>query len=246
MSVSHPRSGLNWYRHMLYEVLRRWSDDLRPGGEFENPWMNRTHDRMGMRSLKAPALRGLLARQKSPYASYKICFLARDPRDMLVSNWHRIAPRGADLAGCSVGEFFRHSLLGILPACRWLQWWSKHRHQHRGFEIFYYEDTLQNPMAALQRMVRFTCQDRIPDHVLEEAVRASTFVAMKRKEQRQGRLFADLKPALDGKPGTAIVRKGMAGEWRRELDAGTKMYAMAAMARYLTGTPFSRYVGESQ
>jgi len=251
MFISHPRSGLTWFRWMFHELRKRHDpENLKKhpnDGEEHNPLIAYDHDGMGLittnqRHRMLPWRRG-----NNRWTKRKVVFLARDPRDVLLSNFYILVVRGEYLAsrrrwveGLDLNAFFRHKAWGLKILVEWLVWWEKNKRGCRDFMPLFYEETLANPLSALSCAVEMATSEEVPIETLEWVVGASTFEVMKQQEQQHGRLFTDQRGAINGDERTAIIRKGKAGQWKDELSEELQDWCDGVMEP-LRGTFMERY-----
>ena len=249
--ISHPRSGLTWFRFMFHEIRKRHDpDNLMPppkNTEELNPLILFDHDNMG---TIGSILRLNKRRKPERWVGRKVIFLARDPRDTLLSNYHMLSGRAQHRSGVksrlgktvkSMDAFFRSRAFGIKRYVGWARWWDTHKGSCKDFMPIYYEDTLENPFSSLSCALEFATDENVPASIMEAAVRASSFGKMKQREIDNGRLFSDQQAAVNNDPRCRIVRKGKAGAWRDELPEELQAFC-ASQIGLLRGTFMERYI----
>jgi hypothetical protein len=221
--ISHPRSGLTWLRYIFFELRKTaWPKTIkRPATELCNPVVRMAHGGMGWHlPAKRSAQRGY-KHQGQPKKFKKCLFLLRDPRDVLVSNFYCLDREE------TIGEFFRDRFLGIDALCRWLCTWDDHLREFDSSLVARYEDRVKDAFEQTKIILEFLGLEASDDHI-RAALDESSFEKLREKEMTVG-LSQDLRPPTPGKPHTAMVRRGVPGGWKDELDEATEEYAWEHM-----------------
>lgn len=249
--ISHPRSGLTWFRWMMHEVRKLHDPENLKAPPIDteewNPLIAYDHDGIGLRSPQSMRKRSNRSSGVNAWSDYRVVFLIRDPRDVLLSNYYRMVVRGKQVVsearsvrGYDLGAFIKCDTLGLKPLVEWICWWDKHRHECVDFMPIFYEDTLLNPASTLSCVLEMATEENVPMGTVREAVEASTFEKMRRHEEVHGTIYKDQSGPVNSDPSTALIRKGLAGQWRDEFSEGLKGWCEKEM-RDLEGTFAARY-----
>mgnify|MGYP000904643249 CR=1 FL=1 len=147
-------------------------------------------------------------------------YIVRNPLDVAVSFAHHMQkPIGAAIERMAQPEATLASKTSCLDiqVRQKLLTWSEHviswiEQTDVPVHLMRYEEMLADPLEAFGAAVRFIGWEHDAAR-LERAVRLSTFEALQAQEREH-----DFKERLPGM--TMFFRKGKAGSWREELDAG--------------------------
>ena len=222
--ISYPKCGRTWLRLMIGRALAqnfglaedeetlfiRWNQ--RPHRQV--PWITVVHDDRPM--LKTPEE---LETCKVRYQDKQVIFLARDPRDVIVSSYFEMNNRGrlfgdtpyesrqAVFEG-SLPDFIRNRTGGFETILRYYNIWAENRKIPRGFLLVRYEDMKADAQHELRRVIDFLGLESIPDGILAEAVEYASFENM-RKMESQGQFKSGmLKPADQSNQDSFKTRRG--------------------------------------
>lgn len=214
--VSCPKSGTTWLTFLLIHLIYSDVDEdihLRNTVEFI-PDINRVFktkkhiprsEFAKWKRLKDPRL----FRVHSAYDGrmQNVIYLMRDPRDMMVSQWHYL--RGTVEGYCdSLRDFVASD--GI--AVSWeksVSEWLIDKHQTR-ITTIRYEDLHSDPRVELRKLMVFL---GLPpnDRLISEAIEKSDFERMKVVENQ----FGSVEKFRNGEN---FVRRGKVGSWVDEMD----------------------------
>lgn len=237
--ISHPRSGLTWFRWMLHEFRKiQHPEELKPPPkhkEERNPLIAYDHDCIGLMSSpryfkKHPRSKGI-----NKWNGYKVIFLLRHPLDVILSNYYFLVVRGKNL---SIGKkvfgkhtlesFFKCKTFGVISLVNWILWWEEKRAECEDFLYLNYEDTLIDPGNSLERVLNFVGAD-FNKETIDQVVKLSSFDVMKNHEQEHGGLFTDQAGIIGKDRDTAVVRKGRSGQWKNELPDDLQEWCFKAI-----------------
>jgi hypothetical protein len=176
--------------------------------------------------LKAP---GELEQSKQKFTGKKVIFLARDPRDVIVSSYFEAKNR-SELFGDnpyelrsqkfsgSLSEFIHKPHGGFETILEYYNIWAKNSHIPEAFLLVRYEDIKQNPAGELRRVLRFLGLDNITDQEVQAAVDFASFDNMRALEI-EGQLSQDiLKPGVEGNVNSYKTRSGKIGGFQESLS----------------------------
>ncbi|MBC8095336.1 MAG: sulfotransferase domain-containing protein [Akkermansiaceae bacterium] len=212
--VSYPRSGRTWVGTMLHELS---IDPL-----FSHAGAKKSR-------LDSP---DSVCRDIPAYAKYRVLFLLRDPRDVIVSHYHHYVRKKkweGDLPG-----FMRDPIYGFERLVAFNLGWLAAHNQFREFAVVRYEDLRQRTAIELARIVDFLrCKISGPQ-ILSKVVAEQSFEQMKRREQ-SGELHAQYgKYFTSGSENDnqRMVRRGVVGSYLEEMAAAEREFCDDLLARY--------------
>lgn len=225
--ISYPKCGRTWLRLMIGRaivthyslpqnedlLLLRWKSSPHP----DLPMITVVHEDRPM--LKTPQE---LETSKEKFRDKKVIFLARDPRDVIVSSYFEMKKRG-ELFGENpyedrkavfkgeLSEFIDQTRGGFDTILRYYNIWAASRDIPQGFLMVRYEDMKRNPARELRKVLDFLGLGPVGDDTLQEAVRYASFENM-RKMEREGNFQSGvLNPAQRSDEDSYKTRKGKIG-----------------------------------
>jgi len=227
--VSFGKSGRTWLRVMLSHLFRVMYDlpqnAILGFDNFHN--MNRkvpkvffTHDNY------IKDFTGDFA-TKEPFYDKRVVLLARDPRDVAVSQFfqwkfrlkpskvtiNKYPPRDADI---SVFDFVMGDNGGSMQAVTdYLNLWAKECYKVENFHLLRYEDLRSDTRKELAELLRFMQVEATDEHI-EAAVEYSSYENMKKMEtKKQFRLSGGrMVPRDKDNPDSYKVRRAKVGGYR--------------------------------
>ena len=213
--VSYPKSGNTWVRFLIANAIRGHYSIKRTVNFFNiveaipDVQVNKRLSLLGPFGLtELPRI----IKSHSPYNPYyrRVIFIARDPRDVLVSHYHYLRSFKVIPPEWSFSKFIKNPRYGPLAWVKytddWLQYTS--RSQGKNIQLFLYEDFLKEPHAQLSRIMELFGLD-IADDVLDKAIQLSSADYM-RTLDKSTRSTVILKNQE-----TPFVRKAKAGEGKK-------------------------------
>jgi hypothetical protein len=229
--VSFGKSGRTWLRVLLSRVFQtQYGLDERSILGFDNlhyktgaaPKVLFTHDNY---------LRDYTGHQdsKTDFYDKKVILLARDPRDVAVSQFfqwkYRMRPNKKDINAYPTEDLtpfdFVMSDAGLPKAIDFMNLWAQEANRIKEFLVVRYEDLRARPEATLKNTLEFLATPA-SDAEIADAVAFASYENMKRMEQQ--RVFwlsgGRLVPKDRGNPDSYKVRRGKAGGYRDDFDAG--------------------------
>jgi len=256
--VSFGKSGRTWLRVMLSRVYQQMYDlPERALIGFDNfhamnsavPRIFFTHDNYiadytGHRDSKVD------------FHDKKVVLLARDPRDVAVSQFfqwkYRMKPnkkalnkypgQGEDV---SMFDFIMNPDAGLLKVTGFLNLWASEAEHMAGMFLLRYEDLKSQPEVALEKLLEFMGTPA-SDAQIREAVRFSSVDNMKKMEQKKtfwlsgGRMV----PRDRSNPNSYKVRRAKVGGYRDYFDDQQVAAIDTLMDAELS--PFFGYTGQHQ
>ena len=219
--VSYPKCGRTWLVVLLSKALElhhgiRLRKPLRLRG-YSKPWRSipyilQHHD--GGPEFKYPEE---LETDKSEYAGKKVVFMARDPRDVLVSSYFQKTKRNANYEG-TLAEYVHERRGGIETIVEFYNLWARNRHVPADFLLLTYEDLHADTAGELRRVLEFIGVTGVGDAVIEAAVEFGRFDNMRQLEARNAMGTSTLAARDKNDPDSYKTRKGEVGGYREYLD----------------------------
>ncbi len=227
--VSFGKSGRTWLRVMvshLFRVMYGLPDNAILGFDnFHNlnravPKVFFTHDNY-IKDFTGDF------DSKQPFYDKKVVLLARDPRDVAVSQFfqwrfrikpskvaiNNYPPRGSDI---SLFDFVTGDNGGSMKAvCDYLNLWATEAGKVESFFLLRYEELRSNPHEKLREMLDFMQVDASDEHV-NAAVEYSSYENMKKMESKQQFRLAGgrMMPRDKDNPNSYKVRRAKVGGYR--------------------------------
>ncbi|HEV2402547.1 MAG TPA: sulfotransferase domain-containing protein [Candidatus Sulfotelmatobacter sp.] len=212
--VSYPKSGNTWVRFLLANLIYP-NEDV----GFAN--INRllpSPDVLSRRFLrKLPRPRILKSHQPYDLRFRKVLYLVRDPRDVVISEYHFNLKKRYIAPEVSLEQFAERFLAGETSS--YGSWWEHTaswiaaRQQDKNFILFRYEDLLANPIEETQKIAAFLGINATPER-LRLAVERSSADRMRNLEKRQFDQWTGTKNTRAEIP---FVRSAKAGGWKESL-----------------------------
>jgi hypothetical protein len=222
--ISYPKCGRTWLRLMIGCALSRHfhlpeTEDvlfIRSNRRYhpQAPRLMVIHDNRPM--LRTPEE---LETSKTRYRTKRVIFLARDPRDVIVSSYFEMKNRGhlfgenpyekhSAVFDGSLSEFIQQRRGGFDTLLTYYNIWAQNRRIPKDFLLVRYEDMKANPAAELRRVLDFLGLQDISQGTIDEAVEFASFENM-RKMESEGRFQSGiLKPADQADQSSYKTRKG--------------------------------------
>jgi hypothetical protein len=213
--VSYPKSGNTWTRFLIAnlvypEKIPDFSNinDLVPDPEA-----------MAKRDLeRAPRPRLLKSHQYFDPRYPKVIYIVRDPRDVVLSEYHFDIKRRAIPEDFPLAQFVERFLRGEVnhQSGTWFEnaaSWFYTRHGDPRFLLVKYEALQSRAMDEMERIASFlgisTDQER-----LAFAIEQSSADRMRELEKKQAHLWSSTRETRKDKP---FVRSAKSGGWKAEL-----------------------------
>jgi len=222
--ISYPKCGRTWLRLMVGRAITRHfslpeNEDslLLRGRKKLHPAIPRItviHDDRPM--LKAPEE---LEESKTRYRDKKVIFLARDPRDVIVSSYFEMKNRSSIFGDNpyekrkavfegSLPEFINQREGGFDTILRYYNIWAANRQIPKGFLLVRYEDLKVNTHGELRRVLDFLGLQSVPEEIVTDAVNYASFDNMRKMETNDRFQSGILNPADKTSTDTYKTRKG--------------------------------------
>jgi Sulfotransferase domain len=164
---------------------------------------------------------------KADFYDKKVVFLARDPRDVAISQYfqwkYRMRPNKKDINAYPMADLapfdFVMSDAGLPKVIEFMNLWAKEAPRIRDFMIVRYEDLRARPEATLRTLLEFLGTPA-SDAQIADAVQFASYDNMKQMEQQ--RVFwlsgGRLVPKDRSNPNSYKVRRGKVAGYRDDFE----------------------------
>jgi Sulfotransferase domain len=235
--VTYPRSGTTWMQMILYQLTTDGAMDFPHITEY-CPWFERSQrSANGFESRPSPRVfKSHLPYHQIPKGPGKYIYVARDGKDVAVSNYH--LHRTYFRFEGTFAEFFERFLRGRIGYGSWFRHvagWSAHRHDPNVLFLTY-EELARDLEGCLRRISAF-CGFVVPPERFPGIVERCRFEFMKKHESQ-------FDPAMEwlwelGVRLNAFLRAGRVGEGAVYLDPRQQTRFERAYRRHLGETAFA-------
>ena len=256
--VSFGKSGRTWLRVMLSRLYQQMYDlpkrALIGFDNFHNmnkaiPRMFFTHDNyIGNYTGHTDS--------KVDFYPKKVVLLARDPRDVAVSQYfqwkyrlksskraiNKYPERDSDI---SLFDFVMTSDTGLKWVIGFLDLWAREATHIDNFFLLRYEDLKARPVETLEKLVKFMGAPANDEHI-QDAVAFSSYENMKKLEEKRTFWLSGgrMAPRDRSNPNSYKVRRAKVGGYRDYFDDQQVAQIDAYVDKYLS--PFFGYTGNAQ
>jgi hypothetical protein len=235
--VTYPRSGTTWMQMILYQLSTDGGMDFPHIAEY-CPWFEKSY-RCGHGFELRPSPR--IFKSHLPYARIpkgpcKYVYVARDGKDVAVSNYH--LHRAYFQYQGTFAEFFDRFMRGDIGYGSWFRHvagWLAHRHDPNVL-VLTYEELTRDLEACLRQIIAF-CGFRVAPERFPVILQRCRFEFMKRHEDQ-------FDPAREwlwerGVQLNTFVRAGRVGDGAAHLDDWQQARFDQAYRRHLSGSSFA-------
>ncbi|GMQ83577.1 MAG: hypothetical protein BMS9Abin06_0312 [Gammaproteobacteria bacterium] len=256
--VSFGKSGRTWLRVMLsrlYQQMHGLPEGAMIG--FDN--FHRMNSAIPLMFFTHDTYIGDYTGHKDSKVDFygkKVVLLARDPRDVAVSQFfqwkHRMKehkrainkyPKGG--SDVSVFDFVMKSDAGLVWVIDFLNIWAREAGNMDNFFLLRYEDMKSHPQETLQKLVEFMGTPA-SDTQIQEAVEFSSYENMKKMEAKNTSWLSSgrMAPGNRSNPDSYKVRRAKVGGYRDYFDDPQVEQIEAMVSAELL--PFFGYTREEQ
>lgn len=230
--ISYPKCGRTWLRMLLGKYVIGESGVGDPLEILELTSANPDFRTLDVSHDDYPQLKRAdkIFTNKQAYAGKKVIFLARDPRDVLVSYYFQYTKRGAkrlandrEFNG-TPSEFVRHEIGGLRSLVAFYNVWAKNRSVPADFLLVTYEDMIKDARTVLLQVVAFLGWPMRGDAWIKEIVAFGSFDNMRKLEETNALNNARLQAPDNRDPESYKVRKGKVGGYMDYLLEEDKRY----------------------
>ncbi|KAG8512380.1 Sulfotransferase 1C4, partial [Galemys pyrenaicus] len=142
----------------------------------------------------------------------KIIYVARNPKDNMVSYYHFHRMNKALPAPGTWEEYFENFLTGKVCWGSWydhVKGWWKAKDQHNILYLFY-EDMQKNPKHEIQKIAKFIGKN-LDEKVLDKIVHHTSFAVMKQNPMAN---YSSIPTEIMNHSISPFMRKGSVGDWK--------------------------------
>ena len=232
--ISYPKSGRTWTKYFLSKYFQKKysiSDFL----DFKTlirrhrkiPRFDFTHSSYVDKDLS------ILSNYIDSLSSHNVIFIARDPRDIVVSFYHHTQNRQPMLSseGMPLSDFIKHPQLGISRVVDYMNLWMQSRDSFNKFLLVKYEDlNSPNGIKSFEEVVEFLQEGRVDLGALEHAYQESHFKKMQEKEKNSEIDNKVLQTPDALNIDSYKVRKGQVGAYVDEMSQADIEYCNLAVS----------------
>lgn len=216
--VSYPRSGNTWTRFLIANLL--YPDQVVSFTNIER--LIPDAEALSSRYLKAlPSPRVIKSHQYFDHRYAKVLYIARDPRDVLLSYYHFARKYGHIADDYPLEQYIHGVVTGTLQSTAWGTWkenvgsWLAARHGSPSFLLVRYEDLMTDTHAELAKVAHFFGLSASSDK-LQKAITNSSVDRLRELEKKEAGEWVATKNKRSDIPmiGSAVV-----GKWKAALPA---------------------------
>ena len=213
--LSYPKSGNTWSRFLVANLIHT---DGPVDFSNINGIIPSTEGTTKRYLTSVPRPRVLKSHEYFDPRYPKIVFIVRDPRDVVLSEYHWDIKRRALKDDCRIEDFVERFVHGPLnhPFGTWgdnVASWFYTRRNSPSFLLIKYESLQTDPVREVTRIARFLNIPAGPDRI-EFAFQQSSADRMRELERKQGPVWASTKETRQDKP---FIRSAKSGGWKAEL-----------------------------
>jgi hypothetical protein len=217
--VSYPKCGRTWVRITLrkYLELAGYRDLFtRDANLVKLPGENiLKFDHDTGTWIPAPPRIDQLHFNNSKYKGKKVCFIARNPCDVLVSCWYHLKYR-EKIYSRELKEFIRDNTLGIHKIVAFMNMWIEHMNVPEEFYLMTYEDLRRDPESQFRRLFEFIGL-AVNASALNSAIEETSFEKMRHMERKGDLSEPWMRAGYDKSEKSMKVRAGRVGGYKEEL-----------------------------
>ncbi len=221
--VSYPKSGRTWFSFLYYYYCLELLCERHLEHEFPiKPELDTTFHQLLGEHPELPKVAfshcGMAGKKSyqavstdpDQFLTKPTIFIARDPRDVVVSHYYHLKYRnGLPARDVDLEEFIRGEL-GIRRVVAFMNRWAPPiQHRHVNLRVLYYEDLRERTTELAGKMLSFIGFAPINDAALGPAVLASSFDRLKARERERRRRLG-----LETQDDSQRMRRGVAGGYR--------------------------------
>ncbi|KAM3923554.1 sulfotransferase 2B1-like [Leptodactylus fuscus] len=228
--VSYPKSGTTWMIEILSLIHR--NGDFTWCREVPNyiriPWLDvsgigeKLVDRCQSQRFLASHLPVQCFPKSLCSSKAKIIYIARSPKDVLVSLYHYAYMSHVVKNPNSFDEFMEDFLQGRVPFGSWFDYikgWLQMR-DNKNFLFVTYEDLSQDRRGTIKKICKFLDKE-LEEQAIDIVVEHSSFSSMKNNNMSNNSLVPDYIMDIQN---NHFMRKGIIGDWKNHFTQKQKEY----------------------
>jgi len=232
--VTYPRSGTTWMQMIMYQLTTDGRMDFPHIAEY-CPWFEKSSRSVGGFEMRPSprVFKSHLPYARIPKGPCKYVYVARDGKDVVVSNYH-LHRMYLQFEG-TFAEFLEGFMQGKIGYGSWFEhvagWW-KHRNDANVLFLTY-EELSRDLAACLHRIIAFCGFDVSPER-LPGILERCSFAVMKKHESQ-------FDPAMEWLWERSVqlngfLRNGRTGEGKQALTAEQEARFVRAFNKHLAAT----------
>jgi hypothetical protein len=241
--VSYPKCGRTWLRLLLGQYLSgsETLDVVRHGDLLavssacaDTGPVDVTHDDYPQWKPDSE-----ICATRDAYRDKKVVFLARDPRDVVVSQYMQLMHRDGRRRFTfvppvpeSLPEYVR-SPYGIAAIVRFFNVWARERAKPAAFMVLRYCDLVADALPWTRKVLDFLGVRTVDERLLSRVVHENRFDNLKRIEESLAKPTALLGAHDRANPESYKVRRGVVGGYRDYLGRAEQDWIDAYLAEHL-------------
>lgn len=239
--VSYPKSGNTWIRFLVANfvypeagVTLLSADRLIPNVDGQS--------KKYFKQMPRPRI--IKSHYPFQHAYKRVIYVVRDPRDVVLSQYHYQIKRGVLPVGAPIEPFVSRFLAGeVCPYGSWgenVSSWLAARRKHPDFVLIRYEDLLRQTSTELARMAQLLKIEPTPDRIAL-AVERSTADRMRQLEKVEGSQWASTKGTRQD---MSFIRAAKDRQWKTALPQECVAQIENAWGEWMESLGYAENVGQ--
>ncbi|XP_061571109.1 amine sulfotransferase-like [Cololabis saira] len=222
--VTYPKSGTIWMQQIML-LLEARGDVSAVGSSRSNaelvPWIEVKDNSQAF--MRAPSPRMCVTHLLHHFLPLdlsqrkgKVIYVARNPKDVLVSYYHFHKVANMLETPKSFDDFFEKFLRGEVFGCSWFEHiknWYSHKDEMNMLVVMY-EEMIQDLRSAIKRISMFLGKE-LTEEQLASMVKHSTFSTMRKNPQAN---YEQVSGELLSHHLGRFMRKGTVGDWKNHFS----------------------------
>jgi hypothetical protein len=239
--VSYPKSGNTWIRFLVANfvcpeagVTLLSADRLIPNVDGQS--------KKYFKEMPRPRI--IKSHYPFQHAYKRVIYVVRDPRDVVLSQYHYQIKRGVLPVGAPIEPFVSAFLAGeVCPYASWgenVSSWLAARRKNPDFVLIRYEDLLRQTSVELARMAKLLKIEPTPDRIAL-AVERSTADRMRQLEKVEGSRWASTKGTRQD---MSFIRAAKDRQWKTGLPQDCVAQIENAWGDWMESLGYTENVGQ--
>jgi hypothetical protein len=239
--VSYPKSGNTWIRFLVANfvypeagVTLLSADRLIPNVDGQS--------KKYFKQMPRPRI--IKSHYPFQHTYKRVIYVVRDPRDVVLSQYHYQIKRGVLPVGAPIEPFVSRFLAGdVCPYGSWgenVSSWLAARRKNPDFVLIRYEDLLRQTPDELARMANLLKIEPTPDRIAL-AVERSTADRMRQLEKVEGSRWASTKGTRQD---MSFIRAAKDRQWKTGLPQDCVAQIQNAWGEWMESLGYTENVGQ--